>query len=157
MSPICGTRVLTWGPEVWTSPYHVVGWVLQNWEGEGFHQEFGRRTFPSPGSSQNNTGQHHQMMMGLGRSLRGQKQRKVERTVPLGEPLTPSWNSVLYFAGASNVSAKECIILPSSVFSYDRLFSRSTSFKSHILKPVFPAGGSLRVTPPSCPTTSTFS
>lgn len=54
-------RVLNLGAlEGWASP--LSGWGLWSGERKGFHQEeFGNGAFPSPCSSQNNTGQPHQI------------------------------------------------------------------------------------------------
>ena len=58
-------RSWPWGLEAWASP--LSGWGLRSWEREGFHQEeFGRGASSSPCSSQNNTGQPHQIRPGLG-------------------------------------------------------------------------------------------
>lgn len=58
-------RSWPWGLEAWASP--LSGWGLRSWEREGFHQEeFDRGASSSPCSSQNNTGQPHQIRPGLG-------------------------------------------------------------------------------------------
>ena len=88
-------------------------WGLQSWEGKRFHQEeFGCGASSNPCSSQNNTGQPHQIRPGLGTGVclkRTEEAREGKGTVLLGNLSLLFKLSLLWFESANSVSAKERI------------------------------------------------